>query len=158
MKASVLSTNNLASLIKTDTPSSPRASVCCQRLFATMVKAKNHKLNKFLIFPLERKSCNPTYPKNTEKSGNKGFVDLKCFTILKYFSIARKKLRRYVCMIIRKHTYIRWFVGKAVRAAREAGTIGGRSLFIFGTARIFYQQHNVVTICRRASILNFSTY
>ena len=99
-----------------------------------MAKAKNHKLNKFLIFPLEGKSCNHASPQNTEKidkTGNKAFVDLKYFTILKYFSVSHKNLRQYVCMLIYKHTYLRWFVGKAVRAAREAVTIGGRSLIFF---------------------------
>ena len=30
-----------------------------KRLCVTKSKAKNHKLNKFLMFPLEGKSCNP---------------------------------------------------------------------------------------------------
>ena len=54
-------------------------------------------------------------------------------------------------MLIHKHTYLRWFIGKAVRAAREAVTIGNRSFVVSDTARIFYQQHNVVTLCRRVS-------
>ncbi len=58
-----------------------------KRLFATMAKARNLKLNNFLKFSLEGKSDNPASPQNTEKSdksGYKAFVDLKYFTILQF--------------------------------------------------------------------------
>ncbi len=52
------------------------------------------------MFPLEGKSDNPANTEINDKSGNKAFVDLKYYTVLKYFSVARKNLRQYVCMFI----------------------------------------------------------
>ena len=73
-------------------------------------------------------------PQNTEKSGNKAFVDLK------YFSVPRKNLHQYVR--IYKHTYLWWFVGKAIRAAREAMTISKRS-YIF-SAHLGFSTNNTM--------------
>ena len=77
-------------------------------------------------------------PQKKLQKWQQSFRRFKIFVILKYFSVAHKNLRRYVCMLTHKYTYLRWFVGRAVRAAREAVTIGDRSFVYFGTARIFY--------------------
>ena len=48
------------------------------------------------MFLLEGKSVNPANTEKSDKNGNIALVDLKYFTILKYFSMARKNLRRYI--------------------------------------------------------------
>ena len=45
----------------------PEHTFAYKRLFATMAKAKNHKLNNFLMFLLEGKSVNPANPQTQKK-------------------------------------------------------------------------------------------
>ena len=57
----------------------PEHAFAHKRFFATMAKAKYHKLNNFLMFLLEGKSVNPANTEKSDKNGNIALVDLKYF-------------------------------------------------------------------------------
>ena len=79
----------------------PDHAFAYKRLFATMRKAKNYKLNKFLMFPLERKSDNPANT-NTAENPNQN-----CATAFRLYIGAWKFHSKAECKALVENTIMK---------------------------------------------------